>query len=347
MNRIVRSRHAVALAAVLATSVVMVGSASAHGPDPALAGKPFAQNQALTFAWRPGAAPVAAIASAIKAAAADATATRESQAATFAYAATGPNLIGYGIGATCGVNGLACFTRDAPNGFTMWLREQGHVFDWGTLKWCQSYKAPPNGCYDAETIALDEFGHIEGLDHHVNEPDDSDYTDAVVQTYSRTKPAAGWNMHTFGPCDTARLQMIYDMTSWSARYSTCNAVPTTLTVLGPAAVIYGGTATIVATLKVADDAAFGRLALNPVSGRVVTLQSRAPGATTWLTAGTMAYGPTSGTYTKTLTLTADLQVRAVFRTPSDEGLKASTSSAVIVDVGPCKVAPCPQTPGGD
>ena len=62
-----------------------------------------------------------------------------SQAATFAYDAGGSNPIGYGAGATCGVNGLACFTRDAPDGFTMWLREQGHVFDWGTLKWCQAY----------------------------------------------------------------------------------------------------------------------------------------------------------------------------------------------------------------
>ena len=51
----------------------------------------------------------------------------------------GANPIGYGVGATCGVNGIACFTRDAPDGFTMWLREQGHVFDWGTLKWCQAY----------------------------------------------------------------------------------------------------------------------------------------------------------------------------------------------------------------
>ena len=100
----------------------------------------------------------------------------------------GANPIGYGVGATCGVNGLACFTRDAPSGFTMWLREQGHVFDWGTLKWCQTYATAPNGCYDAETIALDEFGHVDGLGHHVNKDDDSDYLDAVVQTYSRTKP---------------------------------------------------------------------------------------------------------------------------------------------------------------
>ena len=81
----------------------------------------------------------------------------------------------------------------------MWLREQGHVFDWGTLKWCQTYTTAPNGCYDAETIALDEFGHVEGLDHHVNFATTRDYADAVVQTFSRTKPATGWNMHTLRP----------------------------------------------------------------------------------------------------------------------------------------------------
>ena len=61
----------------------------------------------------------------------------------------------------------------------------------------------PNGCYDAETIALDEFGHVEGLNHHGNYANDSDYLDAVVQTYSRTKPSSGWNMHVFGRCDVA------------------------------------------------------------------------------------------------------------------------------------------------
>ena len=71
-------------------------------------------------------------------------------------------------------------------------------FDWGTLKWCQSYASPPNGCFDVETIALDEFGHVEILNHHVNYADERDYEDAVVQTVSRAKPETGWNMHRFG-----------------------------------------------------------------------------------------------------------------------------------------------------
>jgi hypothetical protein len=189
-----------AIIALLALALTGVGAA-AHGPDPTLSGGAFSQSQDLRFRWRSGSEPTAAIKTAIKAAAADANATRASKGATFTYDAAGSNPIGYGTGATCGVNGLACFTRTVPSGFTIWLREQGHVYDWGTLRWCQSYSSPPNGCYDAETITLDELGHVEGLDHHVNYASDSDYEDAVVQTFSRTKPSTGWDRHAFGRCD--------------------------------------------------------------------------------------------------------------------------------------------------
>ena len=105
-----------------------------------------------------------------------------------APATDAPNPIGYGSGATCGPAGIACFTRSVPDRFTMWFRQQGYPFDWGTLRWCQAYSSPPTGCFDVENIALDEFAHIEGLGHHVNYADERDYLDAVVQTYSRQKP---------------------------------------------------------------------------------------------------------------------------------------------------------------
>ncbi len=194
MNRIQDRRHARPLAAVAAGLMLASSMAlpvAAHDPDPVLSGSFFAQDQALLFDWRTGSEPPASLKSAIKAAAGDATSSRASRAATFAFDSAGKNPIGYGAGNTCGPNGIACFTRDVPDGFTMWFREQGHKFDWGSLKWCQSYADPPTGCFDAETIALDEFGHVEGLDHHVNYGDDHDYLDAVVQTVSRAKPADG------------------------------------------------------------------------------------------------------------------------------------------------------------
>ena len=332
-------RRLATCAVALAILPLTFGGAAAHGPDPILAGGLFGQNQDLRFRWRAGSEPTAAIKTAIKTAAVDANASRASKAATFTYDAAGSNPIGYGVGATCGVNGLACFTRTAPTGFTMWLREQGHVFDWGTLKWCQAYASPPNGCYDAETVALDEFGHVEVLGHHGNFADDSDYLDAVVQTYSRTKPAAGWNMHTLGRCDVATLQRQYDMQTWTAKYSTCLDLSTVLTLAaGPTTVPVGGTTTLTATLKVVDYDAYERLGANPISGRTVTLQRRAPGAVGWTTVGAMPAAPGAGTYVLAQRPQMDTEYRAVFTTPADEGLNGDTSPTVLVHASTCTAA---------
>ena len=126
------------------------------------------------------------------------------------------------------------------------------------------------------------------------------------------------------------------MTSWSAKYSTCNAVATTLTILAPATVIYGGTATVVATLKVDDDAAFGRLALNPLSGPGGLAPDpgagrRRPG---WPPAR-WPFGPTSGTYTKTLD--ADVGRPGPSRVPHADRRGPQGQHLrrrVIIDVGP-------------
>jgi hypothetical protein len=329
-------RGSMALAAALVALTTTVGGASAHHPDPTLPDGPFGQNQVLRYRWRSGAEPTSVIKTAINAAVAAANATRGSKAATYVYDTAGSNPIGYGLGATCGVNGLACFTRDVPDGFTLWLREQGHVYDWGTLKWCQTYSTAPNGCYDAETIALDELGHVEGLNHHVNYDDDSDYRDAVVQTYSRTKASTGWNAHIFGRCDVATLQMQYDMASWTAKYSTCLDLTTILGLTASStAVAYGSTTTLTASLNIADLDAYVRLGGNPVSGRVVTLQKRALGATTWTTVATMPAGTVSGTYVYRDRILATVDYRAIFTTPSDEGINGDTSPALRVSMTAC------------
>ncbi len=158
---------AAAVAAVIAMQVAAAG-VTAHSPDPVFTGGRYNQNQNLPFSWRSGAVPATGYQNAIKAAAADASNSRGSQAATFSYVPGASNLIGYGPGATCGPKGIACFTRNPPTSFTMWMREQGHVFDWGSLRWCQAYTTWPNGCFDVENIMLDEFGHVEILDHHAN-----------------------------------------------------------------------------------------------------------------------------------------------------------------------------------
>jgi hypothetical protein len=335
-------------ASLLVMAALVVSSASltaaplaAHSPDPTLGTELFAQDARLEYDWRTGAVPPAAMRTAIHAAAADVGQSRASRAATFVYDTAGTNPIGYGTG-TCGVNGLACFTRDAPNGFTMWFREQGRVFDWGTLKWCQMYASPPNGCYDVETIALDELGHVEGLGHHDNFSDESDYTDAVVQTFSRTKPRDGYDMHVFGACDVATLQLRYDILGASSLYSTCLDLSTVMTMSRSASSVpYGGSVTFTALLKVVSDPDYGRLSGNPVSQRTVRLQRRAPGTSTWANFAIMSPTSPTGSYVTTTRLYSSAEFRAVFTTPSNEGLRADGSPAATVTVGSCTSPPCP------
>lgn len=331
-------QHVATVTSIIAVVVALLAAAAgvaAHGPDPILSGGRFNQGQALPFSWRSGSVPPLAYQVPIVAAAAAVTLTRNSQAATFGYSAGTPNLIGYGTLAACGVQGLACFTRNAPTGFTIWMREQGHRFDWGSLRWCQAYAAWPDGCYDVENVILDEFGHVEILNHHANLAGNADYTDAVVQELSRAKPNAGWNAHAFGRCDVASLQLQYDMQGWGAKYSTCLSLSTTLALeASPTAIASGGTTTLTATLKVADVASYVRLALNPVALRTVTLQRRPAGTTAWTTVGTMAKGATSGTYAMSLGLQARTEFRALFARPPDEGLLAATSATVVVAVSP-------------
>lgn len=334
---LVRRSSAVVVAVVAAAS--MATHALAHDPDPALSGT-FNQNQALEFRWRSGSEPPSAIRTAVLEAAADSNATRASRAATFGYDSTAANPIGYGTG-TCGVNGLACFTRSAPTGFTMWFREHGRVFDWGTLRWCQMLSSLTNGCYDAETIALDEFGHIEILNHHVNFADESDYTDAVVQTYSRTRPKTGWDMHVYGPCDTATLQMKYDLPTLSSLYSRCLDIVTVLTLsISDTSIPYAGLVDFTAYLKAATNTDYGRLSANPIGGRTVRLQRRAIGSTTWANLVTLPSSSTAGTYPASLRLYSTADFRAVFSTPTNEGVRGDTSPTVRITVAPC-TANCP------
>jgi len=321
---------------------VSVAPARAHSPDPVFSGSIWEKGRALTFDWKSGQVPPSQLQTAILAAAADSNRSNGSRAATFSRAIGSSNPVAYGVSVTCGVNGIACFTRNPPTGFTVSFREQGHRFDWGLLAWCQMYTTPPNGCFDAENIALDELGHVEILNHHVNYSDGSDYTDAVVQTVSRAKPSAGYNAHQYGRCDVAALQLMYDVPSWSAPYSTCLDLVTTLTLSSSASSITAGTSIgFTAVLKVADNSAYRELRINPLSSRSVVLQRRPVGSTSWTTVGTMAVASGSGTYTLKTSPTATYEWRAVFSKPAAEGLRASISPTLTVRVASCTTSPCP------
>lgn len=339
-----RARAVLLLATVPLSVLTAAGSVGAHGPDPVFSGPLYAQNQELRFRWKAGQVPPAAMQTAIKAGAVDANESRASKAAFYTYDPAGASWINYGLDVACGVNGLACFSRlGAPDFFTMSFRENGHRYDWGILRWCEM-TGRPNGCFDAENSALDEFGHVEILTHHVNFANESDYDDAVVQTFQRVKPEDGYDTHVFGRCDVASLQRKYDVVNTSASYSRCLDIQTSLALATDATwLTYGGSATLSATLSVVDLDEYERLGGNWVSSRTVTIQRRPVGGTTWTTAGTMTPG-SLGTYTwKAVSQTASSEWRAMFAKPGDEGLRGDTSGVITISVSSCRTAPCPQS----
>ena len=329
------ARRLVAGLAALGILTGVAGAALAATPDPTLP-PAWPMDTALTYRWTTNAVPPTAMQTAVNRAASDANASRRSRAPSYSYSSSGANGVSYGTSNPCGVNGLACFQRDPINSYWhLWFRENGHRYDWGTLAWCEM-SGSPNGCYQAETITLYELGHVSGLDHHVNLANDSDYADAVVQTYSHARPLVGWNASAFGRCDVATLQQVYDVPSWTTLYSTCLDIPATLAFAASTTQVpLSGSVTFTATLRANGT---GRLAGNPMAGRVVVLQARS--GTTWVDLLTMPAGSAAGTYVATYWPRLAQDYRAVFRKPASEGVRASSSGAITVSIT-CSPTRCP------
>ena len=324
------------LALTLLLPLAALVPALAATPDPILGGGLYGQNVALRYRWSSAGTPPSAVQTAINRGVADANRSRMSKAPTFGYSSSATNLVYYGTSVPCGVNALACARRDPPGWFAVWYRENGHRYDWGTLRWCEMTGAP-SGCFEAENVALHEFGHVMILDHHVNLPDNSDALDAVMQTIQPAKPKAGWNTHAFARCDVATLQQQYDMPSVTTLYSTCLDVPTILTVtVSKTSVPAGSTVTFTANLR---SAGTGRLSDNAIGSRTVVLQQLSGGS--WKDVATMS-ARSGGTYSTSRSIWASASYRALFRKPAGEGLRSSSSGIVTVSVSAsCTSAPCP------
>ncbi len=326
----------IALALILPVAVLVPLRAAT--PDPILGGGLYTQDLVLKYAWSSAGTPPAAIKSAIKSGVADANATSKSRAPTFSHVSGAGNLVYYGTSVPCGVNALACMRRDPPDWFGVWYRENGHRYDWGTLRWCEM-TGSPSGCFEARNVALHEFGHVMILDHHVNLADGSDALDSIMQTYQPAKPKAGWNAHAYARCDVATLQQQYDVPASTTLYSTCLDIPTVLA-LGASATTVGGGAMVTFTATLRTDGT-GRLSNNRVTSRTVVLQQHLGSG--WSDVATMTSGA-SGTYTTSLNVWATRDYRALFRKPSSEGLRASTSAAVTVTLATgCSSGLCPQS----
>ncbi len=319
--------------AALATTTSGGPATLAHGPNPLLGmGTRWDKDQIVGYQWHPAGVPPAWAAAEIEAAAEDVTQSRSSRAATFQRVSDADSRIYYGLVVPCSSYGIACMNRTGvPDSFQgMWFRPHGWQFDWGTLKWCQALATMTSGCYDVENVALDEFGHIELLGHHVNYDDERDFTDSVVQFAARNRPKEGWNQHVFGRCDIARLQLEYERRSPADPVSTCLNLATSLTITGPTSIGSGGLVRITGTLKIATAAAARELSGDALSARVVTLQKKALGASSWTTVGSLTANATAGSYGVTITVSQTADYRLQYDSASSDGLQNSTSAALRI-----------------
>jgi hypothetical protein len=313
--------------ALLALSVTTV-QANATPPTPA-DGQTWSQNQRVYYRWKEGSEPPSWMTAAIDAAADDSNDSRRAKAAILAQSDNGSSWIGY-TGDIPTTWAIGYTVRSIPNMFTMRLRPQGYALDWGTMRWCQFYESPPTGCYDAEMIALHEFGHAQTLDH----PDDADvtdWTDTIMHWAPKTKAKAGWNQHVYGQCDVARLQIRYEPLTSSTAISKCLDLATNLTLSTSSSnVTAGGSVTLTARLKIADNVMWPLLQSEPLSDRQLTLQKRSSSG--WTDVGSMSSTDDAGRYTKVLTPNDSFDYRVVFASPASEGLDGSTSPIVTVNV---------------
>lgn len=323
-----------ALAAGLALTTA-TGTVLATPPTPA-GGPAWSPNQSVNFRWKEDMLPPGWMAGAISAAVADSNASRASRAAVLTQQDGADSWIGYST-AIPSTYAIAYTVANQPSWFHVRLRPQGYVMDWGTLRWCQFYADPPAGCYDAELITLHELGHVQTLDHP-GEAGVTNWLDTIMHAAPKSKAKAGWNAHAYGPCDVARLQIVYRALTSSTPYSACLALPTELSISASASsVASGSNVSLTARLKVADGAIYPNLVGQPASGRTVKLQRRAPGGSSWTTVADMTpLADDTGRYVRTLTMSSTYDWRALFPAP-DEGLSGSSSSALRVSTyAPCQ-----------
>lgn len=333
-------RRAHVATAVLVALTMPLASVLAHGPDPLLAGDLYAQNKVLEFEWQNAAQP-AWFQGAVLAGAADSNGSKLSKAPAFTFKDGSTSFVQYGGNVVCGVNGLACMRRDTPNGFRMYFRAQGHAFDWGVMRWCEFYEDRPDGCYDTRNVALDEFGHVHILGHHVNYADERDFLDSVVQEFSRVHPEPGYDEHVFGRCDVATLQREYGLAFASTKISTCLDLETSLGLTSSVSSgRYNQPVTLTATLRIVDLPEYERLGGQALSSRIVAIDRRVPGGT-WSRVATMTASTPVGTYVFPTTIRYTAEYRAVFVKPAGEGLRAKTSATVTVRLS-C-TSGCPQS----
>lgn len=288
--------------------------------------------QVLAFRFHSTEASPSWMRAAVLAAAEDATTTSKSLSPIF-YATDGAanGTIRYTTSFPSGCStSIACASHDGSS-WTLRMRPQGYDFRWGSLRWCET--SGGNGCFDAEHVALHEFGHAIGLDHPESAGHHLPASSTVMHQVTPAKPDSAWNRHAFGSCDVASLQEQYGLPTMSTTIASCNDVQTTISLTASdTSLAAGERVTFKATLRVKGSSAYGQLSGIRLNGREVQLRRRTAGTTGSWTISTMRPTDTPGVYSLSLAPTRSYELRAVFPTPELEGLRASSSDEVVVRV---------------
>lgn len=201
------------------------------------------------------------------------------------------------------------------------------------MAWCDAPHS--DNCWDVERIALHETGHVDGLGH--NPVDDTAKT--IMYHIEHSINGDGWQIHVFENCDTARLQVEYDVPTTSSPYSGClsglnnagaDGLKTTVTFSTSATVLcVNETATFSGTLTVQDYGSYGELGGNNLGSKTVVIQRSAHGQNNFVdyaTATTNGTGAWSRNVSSSLHLDDDW--RAHF--DSQSGLNSDDSPSIRV-----------------
>lgn len=303
-------------------------------PTPNFGAGGWPKNKTLAFRWRSGGVPPSWARDPMKRAADDASRTSFARSPYFVYRPDATNAVSYGasVPGYCSINGIACAGRAMPSTWGVWIRPHGTDYAWGELRWCQKTSSD-RGCFDIRRVLLHELGHIAGLTHPSNAGFTLAATESVMQAITPARPGTGASRHSFGRCDVATLQELYDTPDNRTAISTCNDIVTRLTLSASETSVAPGTAVkLSAQLRVDSRPAYRQLSGNPLNGRSVKLKYRRAGSDdAWQTAW-MRSTYSSGRYELSISPSARWEFKAVFPAPSDEGLRYSRSDTVNVKV---------------
>jgi len=321
-----------ALAVDLDPAAVVASDLPMRDPTPVPIDARWGSWQVLDFRFHSTDASPSWMRDAVRAAAGDATTTSKALSPIF-YETSGDanGTIRYTTSFPSGCStSIACASHDAA-AWTLRMRPQGYDFRWGTLRWCE--RTSGDGCFDAEHVALHEFGHAMGLDHPEEDGFHLPAASTVMHQVTPAKPDPAWNRHAFGSCDVASLQEQYGVPTMATTIASCNDVQTTLTLTASTTSLASGSrVTFKATLRVKGSSAYGQLSGIRLNGRTVQLRRRSAGTSGDWTISTMRPTDTPGVYSLSLAPSRSYELKAVFPTPDLEGLRGSSSDPIVVRV---------------